>query len=86
MAHHELKIQPRYFAEVRKGAKTFEIRYNDRDYCEGDTVLLREFDSLRGYTGYELPFTIGYVTRFEQQEGYVVFSLLKGESDETNAR
>ncbi|EED1975124.1 DUF3850 domain-containing protein, partial [Listeria monocytogenes] len=40
---HDLKILPIYFAEVVAKRKTFEIRKNDRDFCVGDMVRLKEW-------------------------------------------
>lgn len=83
--HHDLKILPPYFQAVLDGRKTFEIRKDDRGYQAGDTVMLHEYDpEFRGsykteeqkYTGRHYSATIGYVTAYEQQPGYVVFSLL----------
>lgn len=80
--HHELKILPPYFEAVIEGRKTFEIRKDDRGFQAGDTVTLREYDPYRHtvedwkYTKREHRATIGYVTAYEQQPGYVVFSLV----------
>jgi len=86
MATHELKTWPAYFEAVGNGIKTFEIR-NDRDrgFQAGDKVILREYNPHGGlaipesskYTGRQLQATIGFVTAFDQKEGYVVFSLLR---------
>lgn len=38
---HELKILPQYYEEVKAGNKNFELRKNDRDYMEHDTVILK---------------------------------------------
>lgn len=42
MRVHELKTDPLVFAAVASGAKTHEIRLNDRDYQVGDVLQLRE--------------------------------------------
>ena len=78
---HELKIAPSYFQAVLDRDKNFEVRKDDRGFQKGDIVILREYDhdefmEHRRYTGRELTATIGYVTAFEQKDGYVVFSLL----------
>lgn len=82
--HHELKIAPAYFEAVISGRKTFEIRKDDRGYQAGDTVTLREWDdSFRKHTTRTHSATIGYVTAYEQQPGYVVFSLLTDNAEIT---
>jgi hypothetical protein len=43
MKIHDLKSWPLPFMHVRSGAKRFEVRKNDRDYQQGDLVVLREF-------------------------------------------
>nr|DAN03186.1 MAG TPA: activating signal cointegrator [Caudoviricetes sp.] len=47
---HDLKILPAYFNSVAKGLKTFEVRFDDRDYMVGDLLLLREWSN-EIYTG-----------------------------------
>ena len=77
--HHELKILDCYFQAVAEGKKTFEIRLDDRGYQAGDTVTLNEISGLhKMMTGRRIEaLQIGYVTAYEQKEGYVVFSLIK---------
>jgi hypothetical protein len=72
---HEVKCWPEFFGPIRHGSKTFEVRDNDRNYQQGDTILLRVFDptapvfaadgftieSYGAYTGSECTATIGYV-------------------------
>ncbi|HHQ4586213.1 TPA: ASCH/PUA domain-containing protein [Aeromonas hydrophila] len=73
--HHELKILPRYFQPVLDGAKPFEIRDNsDRNFKEGDTVTLNEWDGER-YTGRSAKRLITFVTDYAQKPGYVVFGM-----------
>lgn len=50
MKAHDLKIKPIFFREVINGKKTFELRYDDRDYEVGDILILREYEE--GYTGH----------------------------------
>lgn len=59
---HALKTWPYYFVPVLHGIKTFEIRKNDRDFKEGDQLLLREWDPRsEDYTGRECVRWITYI-------------------------
>jgi len=64
---HNLKTYPSDFEAVLSGKKTFEIRYNDRDFAEGDTLVLEEWDPTptvympRGYTRKRLKCCVTYV-------------------------
>ncbi len=40
---HEVKILPEYFDAVEKGVKTWEYRFNDRNYAVGDVLILHEW-------------------------------------------
>ena len=76
---HRLKILPEYFEKVLSGEKTFEVRYNDRDFNQGDTVVLMEYNSdENSFSGKEKEMLIGYVlSDFKGlQEGWVVFSII----------
>ncbi|EHT9924397.1 DUF3850 domain-containing protein [Listeria monocytogenes] len=70
---HDLKILPIYFTEVVAKRKTFEIRKNDRAFCVGDMVRLKEWEK-GDYTGMEVTTRITYLTDFQQKPGYLVFS------------
>ncbi len=39
---HQLKIESTYFRQIVEGNKTFEVRYNDRDFHVGDYLGLNE--------------------------------------------
>lgn len=41
---HELKVWPDQFVGLASGDKKHEFRKNDRDFTNGDLILLREFD------------------------------------------
>lgn len=70
--NHKLKIEEPYYIAVVEGRKTFEIRFNDRGFQAGDTVELY----VPGTAYPPVTAAIGYVTAFNQQQGWVVFSLL----------
>lgn len=74
MRIHEIKLRTEYFYNVLNGDKTFEIRYNDRNYQKGDKVLLKEFHPTI-YKSREISAVIGDVVSFKQKEDWVVFSL-----------
>jgi hypothetical protein len=84
---HELKTDPEVFQAVYDGfRKAFEIRFNDRNFTEGDDLLLRETfytgeEMNQGkpliYTGREYEFHISYVLRgpiYGLKEGWVIMS------------
>ncbi len=81
--HHDVKCWPIPFALVVAGKKTFEIRENDRDYQEGDTISLYEYSmtSLDRYTGRAAgPFIVGTVIpggMWGLPANVCVFSLLR---------
>lgn len=82
---HELKTDPAVFAAVLSGAKTHEIRANDRGFAVGDILLLRETVStgeamragaLLEYTGREITRTVSHVlTGYGLQDGWCILSL-----------
>ena len=45
---HHLKIHPEPFAQVKSGAKPYEIRLNDRDFAVGDVLILDEYEPVSG--------------------------------------
>lgn len=77
---HELKCWVEPFSRVWAGDKPFEFRKDDRNYQEGDWVLLKEWDHERGaYTDREITDDVGYVLRspaFGMPDGYCAFALI----------
>ena len=65
---HELKILPQFYNGIASHKKTFEIRKDDRDYQEGDRIVLREFDG-QEYTGRKTRRVITYVLRDAKKYG-----------------
>lgn len=64
---HSLKCWPKYFEAVISGAKTFELRLDDRGFKVGDNILLREWDpDMQHYTGGEVDLRITYVMRLRE--------------------
>lgn len=62
----EKKIWPEYFEQVLKGKKTFELRLNDFEIEDGDTLVLKEWDpGTKLYTGREIEKRVGYVGQWK---------------------
>lgn len=73
---HELKTWPEYFEAIWMGVKTFEIRFDDREFKEGDVVFLREYDpNTKTYSGRTIVRRIVYVTSWNQKPQHVVMGL-----------
>lgn len=62
----EKKVWPEYFQEIIDGKKTFELRLNDFEINEGDSLLLKEWDpNTKNYTGREVERKVGYVGKWQ---------------------
>ncbi len=74
---HELKVWPEFWEPLASGAKTFEVREDDRGFKVGDTLHLREWSEASGYTGRELRRRITYILAgwIAVFEGFVVLAL-----------
>lgn len=75
---HDLKTWPQFFQPVALGHKTFEIRFNDRDFKVGDVLRLREWDpAVKKYTGNETIRRVTYITDFPAglRDGFVVMGV-----------
>lgn len=91
MTEHVLKTWPQYWEAVAGGAKTFEVRRDDRGFQRGDVVVLRKTTEKAPYdfqtrsgpwevpiTYFDLRFRIAWVQtggRFGIEPGYVVLAL-----------
>jgi len=66
MAIIKKKIPPDYFELVQSGKKRFELRLNDFNIKEGDTLVLEEWDpKTKEYTGRKIEKEIDYVLSFD---------------------
>lgn len=76
---HHLRSWPHYFQPIFDGLKTFEVRYNDRDYKEGDILHLMEYNP--DGKGYSTRNVYRYVTHILSDDfkgvakGWVVMSI-----------
>lgn len=70
MATFSKKITTEYFEAVLSGKKKSELRLNDFNIAEGDTLILEEHDSERNLTGRTLEKKVTYVRRFKPNELY----------------
>jgi ASC-1-like (ASCH) protein len=69
MAIIKKKIWPEYFNQVESGNKKYELRLNDFDINEGDTLILEEWDpKSKKYTGRNIEKKVGFVGRFKINE------------------
>ena len=63
------KIWPEYFEQVLSGKKTYELRLNDFEVNEGDTLILEEWDPrTKQYTGRSVKKEVTFVGRFKIDE------------------
>ena len=79
MKIHTLKVESKYFVDIKVGRKTFELRKNDRDYQIGDEVLLNEIDINGDKTCHSIAKTIGYILyggKLGLHKDYVILQLV----------
>ena len=74
----EVEILPEYFDAVEKGVKTWEYRFNDRNYTVGDVLILREWKD-GSYTPRRITVKITYIlSDFPSlPDGWVIMSIKK---------
>lgn len=75
---HHLKIESKFFNEVKIGKKKFELRKNDRGFKVGDKIILFEINQVGAYTGEQLCCDITYIlTDYYTgiESGYCILSI-----------
>ena len=74
--HHYIKILPEYYDAIDSGKKTFEVRYNDRNYQVNDILHLQEWID-GGYSGREMAVEVTYLLDNPNycKEGYVIMAI-----------
>ena len=66
MARITKKIWTEYFELISTGKKKFELRLDDFDAKEGDTLVLEEWDpETKKYTGRKIEKKVGYILKFK---------------------
>jgi uncharacterized protein YjbK len=79
MKHHYIKIWQEYVSDITNRKKTFEIRFNDRDYQVGDILIMAEYNRfMKSFTGYIIQCEVKYIfnnTDFGLKEGFVAMSI-----------
>lgn len=71
---HNLKTTSAHFGQLWLGHKTFELRFNDRDFRVGDTLILQEVED-NEYSGRELTAQVTHMMTCPDLEKYVIMSL-----------
>ncbi len=64
------KIKSEFFEAILSGKKNYELRLNDFDIEEGDTLILLEHDEQRNLTGRQIEKIVSYVGKFKMDELY----------------
>jgi hypothetical protein len=75
---HYLKTWTPFFDDIKSGVKQFEVRKNDRDYEVGDTLILEDFNPIKGiHTGRWIPKLVTYVLNDPNfvKEGFVIMGM-----------
>ncbi len=69
MAEIRKKIWPEYFEQILSGKKKFELRLNDFEIQEGDTLVLEEWNpEKKEYTGRKIEKKVAYILKFKADE------------------
>ena len=72
---HNLKIDDEFFREIESGKKTFEIRFNDRDYRAGDIITIQSNLTGEIFGPIEIKYILfGTTGRYGLKPGFCVFN------------
>lgn len=74
---HQIKTMKPFFKAVWEGTKTFEIRYNDRNYKTGDILELMEVSN-NAFTGRKIVALVTYTLwrpEFGVKIGYILMAI-----------
>jgi len=76
MVLHKLKTVQPFFRDIWEGVKTFDVRFNDRNFQVGDRILLVEY-GLNGYGDNAILCEVIYLFKgiLMLKEGYVVLGI-----------
>lgn len=85
---HALKLLPEYFADVKTGTKTFELRKDDRGFKVGDVLRLKEWSEPTGFTGKQELRVVTSVLRgpvYGLADGFVILSIASPQQAQAEA-
>jgi ASC-1-like (ASCH) protein len=69
MSRIEKKTWPEYFEKILNGSKTYDLRVNDFDIREGDTIVFKEwYPNTSSYTGREIVKKVGFVGNWKTED------------------
>lgn len=73
---HYIKILPEYYHAIEQGKKSFEVRFNDRNYQVNDILHLQEWTGGE-YTGREMEVEVTYLLDDPNycKDGYVIMAI-----------
>lgn len=75
MAIVRKKLWKEYFDQVASGKKKYELRLNDFEIAEGDTLILEEWDKEKQeYTGRKIEKLVTRVNKFKLDDLYAFWS------------
>ena len=74
--HHYIIILPEYYNAIDQGKKSFEVRFNDRNYQVHDILHLQEWADGE-YTGREMEVEVTYLLDDPNycKNGYVIMAI-----------